>query len=140
MKPEIKLVFYVSNLRASQSFYSAIGIEWLGGQEVEIGKSGLPIIEEEGSNSQGLPSLWGDFENVEILFYLKKTANVEQPSKDVLISVYFEELDAVSLVVQKLEKIGLFSPTPGFNKVSGGIVLDPDGHQICLCGPSPFRL
>lgn len=137
---EVKFVLYVRDLRKTQAFYSVLGVQWLEGREVEIGKSGLPLSEEEYPSPQGLPHLWGHWGTVEVLFYLNKDLIAPSIIMDVVTHVNLNEMDSVSIIVTKLKELDLYVPSSGFDEFAGGILLDPDGRQINLCGPNPFRL
>src|SRR4051812_22640399 len=139
MKPiEIKFLIYTADLAKTQACYSALGISWWGGQEVEIGKTGLPLHAEAGP--AGLPHLCGDFGNTEFMFFRDAALASSEGKGGALTLLYYEDEESVASVLAKLRELGLFVPAPPFDEKFNRIICDPDGRRIELCSPNPFHI
>lgn len=134
---EAKLIFLTSDVEKAWLFYSAIGIQWLAGEDSITDPTEL----QNTANPQGLPELWGKFGEVEIIFFSAASA-AKQPSKTLItLLLNIDDDKTVATAIQKLKSLGLFFPDaefdPRYNKIT---ILDPDGRKIDLCGPTVFRL
>lgn len=145
MKPsEVKFHWLAEDLEKTQKFYSALGMTWLGGKEVSIGKSGLPVDCERLEYVAQFPHLWGNLGSMEFVFYLESyfkkanpKANSQGTEKSVLL-VYYGEPDHVAKIIEMLKSEGLFVPLE--DHPLGARIADPDGRVLELCSPSPWRL
>lgn len=132
--------FYAADLRKTQAFYSALGINWLGGgAPSEIGPSGLPA-EVTPETDRGLPHLWGDLASVEITFYLDAKRVQSSRPPNTILTVYYDGDDDISQIVAELKEHKLYSTDGKLHKVDGGILLDPDGRAIEVLGSPVMRL
>jgi hypothetical protein len=145
MKPsEVKFHWLAADLEKTQKFYSAIGMTWLGGEEVAIGKSGLPVDCEKSEYITQFPHLWGNLGNIEIVFYLETDflgthprANSKDTGNSVLL-VYYDEFDDVAKIIERLKTAGLFIPVR--DDPTSPRIADPDGRVLELCPSCFYRL
>ena len=135
-----KNLFHSSDLRKSQSFYSIIGMRWFGGQEIELGDNGLPGHWGDGTAQLGLPHLLGSLGSMEFIFHHDSTLQKSTGKEGSTWLIYYDTADEVSRVLSRLASAGLLEPGFAFDEELNPIVLDPDGRQILLCPPNPYRV
>lgn len=137
------IVLFTSNLGDVQSFYSAIGISWLGGGEEQIGETGLPLSVERcpkpyggpGVEGAGLPDLLGSFGEVELWFYLLKSANPAANIPNTRLRIVVEDPEKA---VQKLKELRLHKPFLEGVWGSNQLLIDPDGRNVELASPHDY--
>jgi hypothetical protein len=111
MKPrEIKFLLYTADLSKTQAFYSAIGISWWGGEEVQIGKTGLPLHTENNLNLESLPHLCGYIGDIEFMFRLDRPQTVNTANTGTMTLLYYDNDEAAKEVISKLKALSLFVP------------------------------
>lgn len=131
--PTIKLVLHTSNLAKVQAFYSALGIKWVKGYEGIIEETFRP---GGPAGEMGLPFLWGDFENLELVFYFRESASTPHfPNTEIVIC--FPDVGQAAHVIELLRNAGIFLPAPDFGEFTP-VVIDPDGRLVRLSDPNPF--
>jgi hypothetical protein len=134
-KPVIKLVLHTSNLARAQTFYSTLGIMWVGGTEGQFDTSFRP---EQAADVMGLPFLWGEFENIEFIFYFRESSAANEFSNTELCIRYASVGDS-SRILKLLKELNLFVPAPGFSEFNR-MIIDPDGRYVVLAEPDPFSI
>jgi hypothetical protein len=112
----------------------------VGGQEVEIGKTGLPQHAELSREFAGLAELYGDFGNTEFMFFRDAALASSEGKGGAITLFYYEDDESVASVLAKLRELGLFVPAPPFDEKFHRIICDPDGRRIELCSPNPFHI
>src|ERR1051325_4538414 len=101
---ELKILLFTSRLAKTQSFYSAVGIKWVGGHNARIDESFRP---ERPTDVMGLPFLVGDLGNVELNIYFRETPVVlQEPHTEIVVA--FPETGDSARVVEKLKAAALF--------------------------------
>jgi predicted lactoylglutathione lyase len=135
---EIKLFLQTANLIKSHSFYTALGTKWLGDGSGTVTESQLADLSKLDPESTGLPHLAGRLANLDLYFYLDGTTSKIHTMD--LIMLNFDNNESILEIVRKLKSEGNFSPNAEFNEDLGGVIFDPDGRKIHICGPSPWRL
>lgn len=135
------MIFFCSDLKKTQAFYSAIGIDWAFGVQVDIGESGLPLSEER-TGDIGLPHLSGRLGDLDLRFYLRKDS--VEITRNTVIEVQLGTWDEVAEVVKALTETDLleagvdaFVSTHQFNP-SDPWLRDPDGRSVRLSAPHPI--
>jgi len=131
-----RLILYTRDLTKTQTFYSILGIQWLGGSgPEEIGHSGLPISVEKskrwsrGGVITGFPDLIGDLGHIEIGFILDKNFRPNSIEKSYVLQI---DVGNPSGVADQLLTAGLFIDAAQLCRTPLVGVLDPDGRQIIL--------
>ena len=131
---KFKLVLKTKDVAKSWSFYSAIGIKWLGGED----QIADPTAFQDEANPMGLPELWGNLGGVELVFFLDETDAINEKSS-AIFRISVDDVTMVTRIVDKLESMKLFDPDPEFDKEYNRIlILDPDGRRVELCGASLY--
>lgn len=131
--PSVKLVLHTSNLAKVQVFYSAVGIKWVEGYERKIEDTFRP---DGPAGEMGLPFLWGDFENLELVFYFRESGTTTLlPNTEIVIC--FPDVGQAARVMELLRNAGVFLPAPDFDEFTP-VVVDPDGRRVLLWDPNPF--
>lgn len=123
-----RLLLNTRSLKRSFAFYSALGITWLAGED---SSHDIPDVEEA---EMGLPNLWGQMGDLELMFY---SVPDMRPATDVSATLLISYEDDAEIVatLKKLEKAGLLTKHADFDRNTQRKLFDPDGRLIELIGP-----
>jgi hypothetical protein len=124
-----RFLFYTPDLGTIQTFYTILGIKWIYGRELVFSETGLPEgPHSKASHERGLPDLWGDFGDLEFVFFLDRSLSLH-PYAGLAFRVDVED---PSVIVTHLKAAGLFVPASARGNPPLVEILDPDGRHIIL--------
>jgi hypothetical protein len=126
-----RLLLNTRSLKRSFAFYSALGITWLAGEDRA---QDIPDVEEA---EMGLPNLWGQMGDLELMFYSAPNASPATGAAATLLVSYQDDAEILA-VLEKLNAVGLLAKHSDFDGQTQRKLFDPDGRLVELIGPSPF--
>lgn len=129
---KIELILKTRNPNKTRDFYSALGIKWLGGEDL------VDEIQEYEDGNMGLPDLVGIIGNVEISFYIDRNfvgGNICSP----LIAFNPVSSEEFESIIMRLKEDNLYVKTENSKPFIQETLLDPDGHRIAICPIDPFK-
>jgi len=129
----VKIILEASKIAECWAFYSALGIEWLAGEDQV---SDLKAFTET-PNEKGLPELWGKLGNVELLFF--RNSKQKSPERGMILQVNIEDQNAMTEVLEKLKVKNVLVLHPQSDVEEGYVrISDPDGRILELSNASYF--
>lgn len=128
---KLELTLKTKNATKARDFYSAIGIEWLRGEDE------FESFEEYEDGNMGLPDLVGRFDNTEISFYIDKSVG-DKKGYSPLMVIHPSTLEEFNLIISRLKEIDLYLKCSNNKPFYEETLLDPDGHCVAICPINPF--
>jgi predicted lactoylglutathione lyase len=128
---KLELTLKTKDAVKARDFYSAIGIEWLRGEDE------FESFEEYEDGNMGLPDLVGKIDCVEISFYIDKSAGDKNVCSPLMV-IHPATLEEFNLIISRLKKSGLYLKISNSKPFYEETLLDPDGHCIAICPINPF--
>lgn len=115
----------------SRDFYSALGIEWLRGENEFVD------FEEYDDGNMGLPDLLGKIDQTIISFFIDNQI-VMNTNHFPLMVIHPISINEFNGIISKLRYLKLYSNCSNTESPYEEMLLDPDGYRIAICPINPF--